>query len=60
MDAKAVKINNEMKIAAANALAGCVQPTKDNLLPYTLDKNVVKRVAEAVAKTAKETGVCRE
>lgn len=60
LDSKATKINNEMKIAAANALASCVEPTKDNILPYTLDKNVVKKVAEAVAKAAKETGVCRE
>ncbi len=60
LDAKALRINNEMKIAAANALAGCVEPTKDNILPYTLDKSVVKKVSEAVAKTAKETGVCRE
>mgnify|MGYP001602998750 FL=1 len=60
LDAKAVHINNEMKIAAAKAIAGCVEPTKDNILPYTLDKNVVTRVAEAVAKVAKETGVVRE
>jgi malate dehydrogenase (oxaloacetate-decarboxylating) len=60
LDAKATKINNEMKIAAAKALASCVEPTKDNLLPYTLDKNVVVKVAEAVKKTAIETGVCRE
>ena len=60
LDAKATKINNEMKIAAAEAIASCVEPTKDNILPYTLDKNVVAKVAEAVAKMAKETGVCRE
>jgi malate dehydrogenase (oxaloacetate-decarboxylating) len=60
LDAKATKINNEMKIAAANALASCVEPTKDRILPYTLDKSVVPKVAEAVAKIAKETGVCRE
>jgi len=60
LDSKATKINNEMKIAAAHALAGCVEPTKDNILPYTLDKNVVPKVAEAVAKVAKETGVCRK
>ncbi len=60
LDAKALRINNEMKIAAANALASCVEPTRDNLLPYTLDKSVVKKVSEAVARTAKETGVCRE
>jgi len=60
LDAKAIKINNEMKIAAAKALASCVEPTKDNILPYTLDSNVVPKIAEAVAKVAKETGVCRE
>jgi len=60
LDAKAIKINNEMKIAAAEAIASCVTPTKDNILPHTLDKNVVVKVAEAVAKMAKETGVCRE
>jgi len=60
LDAKATKINDEMKIAAAKALASCVEPTKDNLLPSTLDKNVAPAVAKAVAKTAVETGVCRE
>ena len=60
LDAKATKINDEMKIAAANAIASCVEPTKDNILPYTLDKKVVYKVAEAVAKIAKETGVCRK
>ena len=55
----ATKINNEMKIAAAIAIASCVEPTKDNIVPYTLDKNVVVKVAEAVAKMAKETGDCR-
>jgi len=60
LDSKATKINSEMKIAAASAIAGCVKPAIDNILPYTLDKKVVPRVAEAVAKAAKETGVCRE
>lgn len=60
LDSKATQINNEMKIAAANALASCVEPTKDNILPYTLDKKVVPAVAAAVAKAARESGVCRE
>jgi len=61
LDAKALKINNEMKVAAAKAIAGCcANPTRDNILPYTLDKKVVPAVAAAVAKAAKETGVCRE
>ncbi|MBI2660046.1 NADP-dependent malic enzyme [Candidatus Woesearchaeota archaeon] len=59
LDAKATAINNEMKIAAAHALANCISPTKDNILPYTLDKHVVPKVAEAVKKAAVETGVVR-
>jgi len=59
LDAKATKINNEMKVAAAHAIAGCVKPTKDNVLPYTLDKQVVPRVAEAVRKAAVESGIIR-
>ena len=60
LDAKATKINNEMKIAAAHAIANCVKPTKDNILPYTLDKGVVPKVAEAVRKAAIETDVVRK
>ena len=60
LDAKAVKINNEMKIAAAHAIASCAAPTKDNILPYTLDKQVVPKVAEAVRKAAIECGVVRK
>src|SRR3989344_6095310 len=60
LDAKATMINNEMKIAAAHALANCVKPTKDNILPYTLDKDVVLKVAEAVKKAAIESGVVRK
>lgn len=60
LDAKATTINNEMKIAAAHALANCVNPTKDNILPYTLDKGVVVKIAEAVRKAAIETGVVRD
>lgn len=59
LDSNAVRINNEMKIAAAHALAGCVAPKKDKILPYTLEKNVVPAVAEAVKKAAVESGVVR-
>jgi malate dehydrogenase (oxaloacetate-decarboxylating) len=58
LDARARIINNEMKIAAAHAIASCIpHPTKDNILPFTLDKNVSKVVAEAVRKAAIESGV---
>jgi malate dehydrogenase (oxaloacetate-decarboxylating) len=60
LDSGATQINHEMKIAAAKAIAGCVEPTEGNILPYTLDKKVVLSVSSAVAKMARETGVCRE
>lgn len=60
LDAKATMINNEMKLAAAYALSNCIAPTKDKILPYTLDKIVVQKIAEAVRKAAIETGVVRE
>ena len=59
LDAKATIINNEMKIAAAHALANCIIPRKDSILPYTLDKQVVSKIAEAVKKAAIETGAVR-
>ncbi len=59
LDVKATKINNEMKIAAAYALANYIKPTVNNILPYTLDKGVVSKVAQAVKKAAIETNVVR-
>ena len=53
LDSRAVKITNEMKIAAAKAIAKLVaEPTKDNILPSTLNPEVAGKVAEAVKKTA--------
>jgi len=43
------KITEDMKIAAAYALAGTVSnPTPDQILPTVLDKNVVKAVSSAI------------
>ena len=50
LDAKVKKITNEMKIAAAEAIANCVKPTIDKIVPNVLEKGVAKRVAEAVKK----------
>lgn len=60
LDAKATKINSEMKLAAAYALAGTIQPSKNQILPDMFDRNVVKNVSEAVKKAAEETGVIRQ
>jgi len=60
LDARATVINEEMKVAAAQALAEIVlEPTPERVLPNPLDKSVAYRVAEAVAEAAQKTGVCR-
>jgi len=60
LDANAKTINNEMKIAAAHALANCVKkPSAEKILPSPFEKDVAKKIAEAVKKTAIETGVVR-
>mgnify|MGYP000168850036 CR=1 FL=1 len=59
---RASDINEEMKMAAAKAIAGCVPEDKLNaefILPNSFDRSVLVAVAEAVAKAARETGVAR-
>ncbi|MEM4363704.1 MAG: NADP-dependent malic enzyme [Candidatus Diapherotrites archaeon] len=60
LEAKATKITPNMKMAAAEALANSINPTKDRILPSPLDKSVVKKIAEAVKKAAIEDKVIRE
>lgn len=49
LDARASDITEAMKLAAANALAACVsEPTAEKILPDPLDKDIAKKVAEAV------------
>ena len=61
LDAKAVKITEEMKIAAAHAIADYIKtPTIDLIIPSPLDKKVSKAVARAVKKTAVKQGVVRK
>lgn len=62
LDVRASEINDEMKIAAAKAIASFVTDdllSADYIIPSALDKNVATAVAKAVAKVAKETGVAR-
>ena len=61
-DVRAKDINDEMKVAAAYAIAGLIKEdelTADYIIPNPFDKRVVKAVAEAVAEKARETGVAR-
>ena len=60
LDVRAKEINNEMKLAAAEAISKIITEVKeDRIIPDPFDKRVVKQVAVSVAKTAQETGVAR-
>ena len=62
LDARASEINDEMKIAAANAIAGLVSDEElccDNILPQAFDPRVGKAVAEAVKSAAVKSGAAR-
>ena len=51
LDARAPRITNRMKVAAAEALAGLVaEPTREYIIPWSLDKAVVPAVSQAVAR----------
>jgi len=61
-DVAASKINEEMKIAAANALAGLISDeelSEDYIIPAAFDPRVGKAVAAAVAQAARESNVAR-
>ena len=61
-DVRASDINDEMKIAAAQALADLISDDEvgpENIVPMAFDERVGKAVAEAVAEAARKTGVAR-
>ena len=61
-DVRAKDINDEMKIAAAHALADLISDEElnpDYIIPKAFDKRVGPAVAKAVAQAARETGVAR-
>ena len=61
-DVRASDINEEMKMAAAKALADLVSDEElsaDYIIPAAFDKRVGPAVAKAVAEAAKESGVAR-
>ncbi len=61
-DVRASDINEEMKLAAANALAALITPEElsaDYIIPRALDPRVGPAVAKAVAEAAKASGVAR-
>lgn len=55
LDARAPKITPNMKLAAALAIAECVEhPSPDYIIPASLDKEVALRVAAAVKAAAEQ------
>lgn len=62
LDVRASEINDEMKIAAAYAIAGVVsgeELNEDYVMPAAFDKRIAPAVAKAVAEAAIKTGVAR-
>ncbi len=62
LSVRATDINEEMKLAAAEAIASIIpdeELNEDYIIPDAFDKRVVSAVAEAVAGTARSTGVAR-
>ena len=61
-DVRAKDINDEMKLAAAQAIAGLIsedEVNEDYVIPSVLDPRVAKAVATAVAAAARKSGVAR-
>lgn len=62
LDVRASDINDEMKIAAAEAIASIISDEELNeeyIIPDAFDKRVCEFVASAVARAARDTGVAR-
>lgn len=62
LDARASDINDEMKIAAAHALAGLIadeELSADYIIPAAFDPRVKDAVASAVEQAARDSGVAR-
>ncbi|WP_347862588.1 malic enzyme-like NAD(P)-binding protein [Salimicrobium sp. PL1-032A] len=63
LDVRATRINEKMKIAAAEAIAGLVDENElneDYVIPAPFDPRVAPAVAASVAKAAMESGVARK
>jgi len=62
LDVRAHEINEDMKLAAARAMAGVIpdeELSEDYIIPSVFDERVAPTVAEAVAETAKASGMAR-
>ena len=63
LDCRAKEINDDMKVAAAYAIASIVDEKElkeEYILPYAFDKRIGQTVAQAVMDAARKTGVARQ
>ncbi|MDD1666587.1 MAG: NAD-dependent malic enzyme, partial [Methanomicrobiales archaeon] len=61
LDVFATRISEEMKVAAAHALAGYVpEPDREHIVPAVLDREVTMQVASAVREAAIVSGCARD
>jgi malate dehydrogenase (oxaloacetate-decarboxylating) len=60
LDVRASEINEDMKIAASEAIREFIEPEKDQIVPTSLDKDLAMEIADRVREAAKESGVARE
>lgn len=62
LDARATTINEEMKLAAAHAIAECIDEeglSEEYIVPSVFNKEIVRKVSEEVKNAAHESGVAR-
>jgi malate dehydrogenase (oxaloacetate-decarboxylating) len=62
LDSRARTVNDEMKVAAAHAIAACVSRSElgeEYIIPSVFNKNVASAVADGVARAAHATDVAR-
>ena len=63
LDVRARQITEGMKQAAARAIADCITPSElspEYIVPSVFNREVVRRVAEAVRRAAIKAGVARK
>jgi len=62
LDVRATDINEEMKLAAAYAIAALISPeelNEDYVIPSPFDKRVAPAIAKAVGEAARRSGVAQ-
>lgn len=62
LDARAMDINEDMKLAAAHSIAECIDEEdlgEEYIIPSVFNKQVVRRVAKAVKEAAYESGAAK-